>query len=228
MSLAVTLVGHGTLFVEIDGYRLVIDPFYAPNNPAASQEVDSVEADYILVTHAHADHTADLLALAKSTGAIVISNVEICNWMSRHGHDSVHGMNTGGSYTFPFGRVKLTDAVHSSGFPDGTNGGHPVGFVIFAGSQKLYVAGDTALFSDMSLIGRLGIDVAVLPIGDNFTMGPEDALVALELLSPGYVIPYHYNTWPLIEVDADAWVQQVETTTSVVPVALAAGERREF
>lgn len=228
MSIAITLIGHATLLLEIGEHRVVIDPFLAPHNPSTAVDADSLAADYILVTHAHNDHTADLLALARATGALVISNVEICNWMNRHDYKATHGMNTGGAHTFPFGRVKLTHALHSSGFPDGSAGGNPVGFLITTPDQTLYVAGDTALFSDMRLIGDHQIDVAVLPIGDNFTMGPDDALASLDYLRPSAVIPYHYGTWPVIAVDATAWAERVAATTKVKPVALAPGDRAEF
>jgi L-ascorbate metabolism protein UlaG (beta-lactamase superfamily) len=133
-------------------------------------------------------------------------------------------MNTGGCYQFPFGRVKLTPALHSSGLPDGSYGGDPGGFVVTAGGKKIYIAGDTALFSDMALIGREGLDVAILPIGDNYTMGPEDSILALEYLGPSVVIPCHYNTWPVIAVDVDEWARRVRSESSVQPVVLGVEE----
>lgn len=224
MAASLTWLGHATLSLQIDDYRVVIDPFLAPANPAASREIDGLTADYILVTHGHGDHVASLVQLAKATGALVIANAEICRWVSKQGHERTHGMNTGGSYTFPFGRVKLTPALHSSGLPDGSYGGDPGGFLITAGDHKLYVAGDTALFSDMSLIGEAGLDAAVLPIGDNFTMGPKDALRALDFLKPMVAIPYHFGTWPVIAVDAAAWAKSVAANTTVKPVVLAVDE----
>lgn len=228
MSLAITLLGHATLLLEIDGVRVVVDPFLAPNNPAATREVGSVEADFILVTHAHDDHTADLMALAQSTGAMVVANVDIGHWVNRKGYRGTHFMNTGGSYVFPFGRVKMTPAFHSSGFPDGSYGGNAGGYLISAAGRHIYLAGDTGLFSDMALISREALELAVLPIGDNVTMGPDDALLALDYLKPKYVIPYHYNTWPSIEIDVDEWSARVRSTTKVTPIVLSADERHEF
>lgn len=228
MTLTITLLGHATLKLEIDGSHVVVDPFLAPNNPAATRDAQSLKADTILVTHGHGDHVADLVALAKTTGAKVLANVEIAGWLGRQGYDGAHAMNTGGSVTLPFGRVKMTPALHSSGLPDGSYGGDPGGFLITTQNHTIYIAGDTALFSDMSLIARGGIDIAILPIGDNFTMGVEDSVLALEYLKPKIVIPYHYNTWPLIEVDVDAWVNDVRTKSTAKPVLLTIDEPHTF
>lgn len=224
MSISVTWHGHGTFSLNINGTNIVVDPFFAGNNPAAKTSADAVAADFILQTHGHGDHIADTVGLAKRTGATVIGNFEICNWIAAQGHDQVHAMNTGGGYDFPFGRVKMTAALHSSGLPDGSYGGDPGGFLLFVDGKTLYFAGDTALYSDMALIGRSGIDLAVLPIGDNFTMGPEDALLALEYLQPKTVIPCHYNTWPLIAVDVNAWADEVKKKTAVTPIVLTVDE----
>ncbi|MDX1413162.1 MAG: metal-dependent hydrolase [Candidatus Promineifilaceae bacterium] len=220
MTVSFTWHGHATFTIDIDGTKVVVDPFFAPNNPAAQVSAEDVAADFILQTHGHGDHSADTVALAKRTGAQVIANFEICNWISAQGHDNVWAMNTGGAYDFPFGRVKMTYALHSSGLPDGSYGGNPGGFVIFLPECNIYVAGDTALYSDMRFVGNLGIDLAIIPTGDNFTMGPEDALAALDFLSPNYVIPCHYNTWPPIEQDMNAWAKKVEVLTDVTPVVL--------
>jgi L-ascorbate metabolism protein UlaG (beta-lactamase superfamily) len=133
-------------------------------------------------------------------------------------------MNTGGGWDFPFGRVKMTPALHSSGLPDGSYGGDPGGYVVTTGGKKIYIAGDTALFSDMALIGNMGLDVAILPIGDNFTMGPDDSLLALGYLKPKVVIPCHYNTWPLVAADTEAWAKRVSAETSAKPVVLGIDE----
>ncbi len=224
MSISITWHGHGTFSLDINGTAVVVDPFFAGNNPAAKTAVDDVAADFILQTHGHGDHIADTIPLAKRTGATVIANFEIITWLGQQGHDKGHGMNTGGGWSFPFGRVKMTHAIHSSGLPDGSNGGNPGGFLVTADDKTIYIAGDTALFSDMSLIGRAGIDVAILPIGDNFTMGPDDAFDALSYLKPKVVIPCHYNTWPLIAVDVDAWAARISAETDTTPIVLEVDE----
>jgi L-ascorbate metabolism protein UlaG (beta-lactamase superfamily) len=224
MAITITWHGHGTFTLNIGGAKVVVDPFFAGNNPVARTAVDQVEADYILQTHGHSDHIADMLPLAKRTGALVITNYEICTWTGQQGHDNHHAMNTGGGYQFPFGHVTLTPAMHSSGLPDGSYGGDPGGFIIAAEGKKLYLAGDTALFRDMELIGRVGLDLAILPIGDNYTMGPDDSIRALEYLRPAIVIPCHYNTWPVIAVDVASWADRVRSETSAQPVVLAVEE----
>ena len=220
MSISLTWHGHATFSLNINGTHIVVDPFFAGNNPAAKTAVDAVAADFILQTHGHGDHIADTVPLAKRTGATVIANFEICNWIGAKGHEKVHAMNTGGGYNFPFGRVKMTPALHSSGLPDGSYGGDPGGFLVMADGKTVYIAGDTALFSDMALIGRAGIDVAILPVGDNFTMGPEDSVLALDYLQPKMVVPGHYNTWPPIAIDVDAWAERVKQETAVTPLIL--------
>lgn len=224
MSISITWHGHGTFSLNFAGKNVVVDPFFAGNNPAAKTAVADVAADFILQTHGHGDHIADTVALAQRTGALVIANFEICNWISAKGHENVHSMNTGGSWDFPFGRVKMTPALHSSGLPDGAYGGDPCGFVVSSEGKNIYIAGDTALFSDMALIGRVGLDVAVLPIGDNYTMGPDDSLLALDYLKPKVVIPVHYNTWPLVAADVKVWADRVSSETEAKPVVLAVDE----
>lgn len=224
MTISLTWHGHATFSLNINGTHIVVDPFFAGNNPSAKTAVDAVAADFILQTHGHGDHIADTVALAKRTGATVIANFEICNWIGSKGHEKVHAMNTGGGFNFPFGRVKMTPALHSSGLPDGSYGGDPGGYLVMADGKTVYIAGDTALFSDMSLIGRAGIDVAILPVGDNFTMGPEDSVLALDYLKPKMVIPGHYNTWPPIAIDVNAWAERVKMETAVTPLILQVDE----
>lgn len=221
MTISITWHGHATFSLNVNGTRIVVDPFFAGNNPAAHTAVAAVSADYILQTHGHMDHIADTVALAKRTGAQVICNFEIANWMMKQGHDNCHAMNTGGGFNFPFGRVKMTPALHSSGLPDGSYGGDPGGYLLHIDGRTIYFSGDTALFSDMGLIGVVGLDVAILPIGDNYTMGPDDSLLALEYLNPQVVIPCHYNTWPPIAVDVAAWADRVRGSTAVKPVVPA-------
>ena len=224
MSITIKWYGHGTYGLEVGGHKLIVDPFFAPHNPAAPVSVDEVEADFILQTHGHSDHFADTLALAQRTSALVISNFEICTWLGKQGHESTHGMNIGGGYQFDFGRAEMTLALHSSGLPDGAYGGNPGGFLIHAEDRVVYLSGDTAVFSDMALIGAVGLDLAVLPIGDNFTMSPEGSLAAIKYLQPRVVIPGHYNTWPLVAQDANAWRARVQAETDAEPVVLQVGD----
>ncbi len=216
--------GHATWTIESDGYRLVIDPFFE-GNPVADLKPDQVQANYILVSHAHGDHLGDAVAIARRTGATVISNFEIANYIQSQGANA-HPLHIGGGRDFPFGRVKLTIAHHGSSFPDGSYGGNPCGFIVKTGGKTIYDAADTALFYDMKLIGeRENLDVALLPIGDNFTMGPDDALYAVQLLHPKLVIPMHYSTWGLIDQDVHAFAKQVEAETRTRCVILKPGER---
>jgi L-ascorbate metabolism protein UlaG (beta-lactamase superfamily) len=218
-----TWYGHATLGLETDGYKIIVDPFFS-GNPAASVSADAVEADYILVSHGHGDHVGDGVALAKRTGATVISVNEIAVWFGDQNVKS-HGQHLGGGYKHPFGYLKLTLALHGSALPDGSNGGNPCGFLLTTNDgKKIYLAQDTGLFGDMKLIGEEGLDLAVVPIGDNFTMGPDDALRAVKFLQPKVVIPIHYNTWGLIEQDENAWAERVQKETGVKAVVLKPGE----
>jgi len=223
MSITVTWLGHAAFSLDIDGTAVLIDPFLS-DNPVARVSPDEVEADFILVSHGHGDHVGDTVAIAKRTGACTISNAEINRWLTEQGLENLHAQHIGGGYHHPFGHVKLTIAHHGSGLPDGSVGGNPCGFLITAGDKKLYFAGDTGLFSDMRLYGEEGIDFAALPIGDNFTMGPDDSLRAIRFLEPKVVMPVHYNTFPVIEQDAEAWARRVEKETTAQPVVLRPGE----
>jgi len=224
-----TFIGHGTHTLDVNGTKVVIDPFFG-DNPTTDVSVDDVAADFILVSHGHYDHVADLVSLAKRTGATVISNFEISNWLGKQGvaQEQLHAQHIGGGFNHSFGYVKLTIAHHGSGLPDGSDGGNPAGFLISADGKKLYFACDTGLFYSMKLIGEEGLDLAVLPIGDNFTMGPNDALRAVKLLEPKMVVPCHYNTWPPIEQDAGAWKQRVEAETSASVSVLEPGGSLEL
>ncbi|MSR57370.1 MAG: metal-dependent hydrolase [Planctomycetaceae bacterium] len=224
MTTTLTWLGHSTWLIDTAGQRVLIDPFLT-GNPAATVTADQVTADFILVSHGHGDHVGDTVAIARRTGALVIANYEITEWLARQGVENVHAMNTGGAHPFPFGHLKLTIAHHTSMLPDGANGGNPVGFILrLADGRKLYHAADTGLFYDMKLIGDEGIDLAILPIGDNYTMGPDDALRAVQLIQPKRVIPTHYNTWELIAQDAHAWAARVRADSTAQAVVLKPGE----
>jgi L-ascorbate metabolism protein UlaG (beta-lactamase superfamily) len=212
------------VLLESDGRRVLIDPFLT-GNPAATVKADQVAADFILVSHGHGDHLGDTLDVARRTGATVVANYEISEWLQKKGLKHVHGQQHGGGHAFPFGRVKLTLAFHGSMLPDGSNGGNPCGFLItFNDGKRVYDAADTGLFGDMRLIGEEGVDLAILPIGDNYTMGPDDAVRAVKLIGPRKVVPIHYNTWEVIAQDAGAWAERVRRETPAEPVVLRPGQ----
>lgn len=223
MSDKLTWYGHGTLGLELGGKHVLIDPFFS-GNPAASTTADKAPADYILVSHGHGDHVGDAIAIAGRTGATIISNFELCNWFNAQGVEKTHAQHLGGGFMHPFGYVKLTLALHGSALPDGSYGGNPCGFLITTTTHKIYLACDTGLFGDMALLGEEGIDLAVLPIGDNYTMGPSDALRAVRMLRPKQVVPVHYDTWPLIAQDANSWADQVRADTGAKAHALKPGQ----
>jgi len=196
-----TYFGHSCFLVESGGHRLLFDPFITPNPLAKDVDTSKIEADAILLSHGHVDHLADAVALAEQTGATVVCNWEISEWLGRQGLSKIAPMNHGGAMAFPFGRVKMTNAIHSSTLPDGTPGGNPGGFVVELTEGNFYYSGDTALTMDMKLIAEeFSIRFAVLPIGDNFTMGASDAVRAAAFVDTKVVVGVHYNTFPLIEI----------------------------
>lgn len=228
MSFKLTWLGHAALSLETGGKKLLVDPFL-DGNPAATVSPDQVEADYILLSHGHSDHVGDTIEIAKRTGATVISNAEIYEWLYKKGFENLREQHIGGGHNYPFGYLKFTNAVHGSGLPDGSDGGNPVGFLLTTlDRQKVYIACDTGLFGDMRLIGEEGIDLAVLPIGDNYTMGPDDALRAVKFLQPRHVIPYHYNTFEVIRQDAGAWSMRVTSETETQVHVLQPGDSFEL
>lgn len=224
MPTKITWFGHATFSIESAGHRLLVDPFL-DQNPTAPIKSADVAADFVLLTHGHFDHVIDAAPIAQRTGATVIAGFEVSEWIKRQGvaADKVVGMNPGGAARQPFGRVKFTIAHHSSSMPDGSYGGVAGGYLLDLPGAKIYIAGDTALFLDMKLIGLAGLDLAVLPIGDLFTMGPEDSIEAINLLKPKRVAPSHYNTWPPIAQDAAAWAEQVKRQTAAEPIVVEPG-----
>lgn len=210
----ITFHGHSCFEIEHGTHRLIIDPFLT-GNPVARTKPEDVKVDYILLTHGHGDHLGDTVAIAKNNNAMVIAPHELSVWLGWQGVQT-HGMSIGGSYRFEFGRVKMTLAHHGSAVElydqkQIVYMGSPAGYLINLGDKTIYHAGDTGLFSDMKLISmNQPVDLAMLPIGDNYTMGPEDALIAAEWVNAKHVIPMHFNTWPLIEQDGHAFVKALE------------------
>jgi L-ascorbate metabolism protein UlaG (beta-lactamase superfamily) len=227
MTLKITWYGHACFLIETNKTKLLVDPFIS-GNPLSPVQADDVTADYILVSHGHGDHLGDTVEIAKRTGATVISNFEIQNWMENQGITKAHPQHIGGGFDYPWGRVKLTIAQHGSALPDGSYGGNPCGFLLYIQGKKIYHACDTGLFYDMKLIGEEGIDLAILPIGDNFTMGPDDALRAVKLIEPDQVVPIHYNTFDIIKQDPQAWAARVEKETSAKVAVMNPGDQLEL
>ena len=200
-----TYFGHACFMVETKGKKLLFDPFITPNELAKDIDIDSLRPDYLLISHGHGDHVADVEAIYQNTNATIISTYEVVSWFGTKGLDRGHPMNHGGSWTFDFGTVKLVNAIHSSSMPDGTYGGNPAGFVVTNDEGGFYYAGDTALTKDMELIGEaFDLDFAVLPIGDNFTMGTSDAMKAAKMVKTNRVVGVHFDTFPYVAIDHEA------------------------
>lgn len=199
----ITYYGHSCFSVDVKGKHLLFDPFISPNELARDVSVAKVPADYILISHGHMDHMADAGDIARRTGATIISNFEITVWFNKQGIQNTHPLNHGGGFKFPFGRVKFVNAIHSSSLPDGAYGGNPGGFVVESDAGNFYYSGDTALTMDMKLIGETTrLQFAALPVGDNFTMGVEDAIKAAEFVRCYEVLGLHYDTFPPIKIDS--------------------------
>lgn len=220
----IKFLGHAGFLLREEGKEtLLFDPFIT-DNPTAKVKLQDIKADYILISHGHFDHLGDAYEIAKANDATIISTAEIAGQAGEKGINA-HGQHLGGRHKFPFGSVKLTLAFHGSGVP----GGHACGFVVDYYGKKIYFAGDTALFGDMKLIGELdSLDISLLPIGDNFTMGIDDAVVASSFLKAETVIPYHYNTWPLIKADPEEFKQKLEQKTESRCVIIQPGESYKF
>ena len=199
----IRFLGHASISIETKGKKIIVDPFISGNELASNIEVDTLEADYILVTHAHQDHILDVEQIAKNTGAKIVSNFEIVDYYGQKGFEG-HPMNFGGKWVFDFGTLHYVVAQHSSVFPDGTYGGNPGGFVLVNDEGSIYIAGDTALTMDMKLIPLFAsLDLAILPIGDNFTMGIDQAVMAAEFVNCDRVLGYHYDTFGYIKLDRE-------------------------
>ena len=197
----ITFYGHASLGIEVGGKNIIVDPYISPNPKASHIDINDLKADYILLTHAHGDHIADVEAIAKNTNATIVSNAEIAGYFANKGFET-HPMNHGGSWNFDFGKVKFVNAIHSSSFPDGSYGGNPGGFVIEGEHKNIYIAGDTALTFDMQLIPlRTNLDLSILPIGDNFTMDIDDAIIAADFVECDKILGYHFDTFGYIEID---------------------------
>jgi L-ascorbate metabolism protein UlaG (beta-lactamase superfamily) len=224
MAATITWLGHNAWMIETSNATILLDPFL-DDSPTAPVKAAGVGADCILLSHGHGDHVGDTVSIAKRTGATVLCNFEVGQWLKKQGvaENQVIGMNPGGGIKQPFGHVKFTIAHHSSSMPDGSYGGVPGGFLLTLDEQRSYFACDTAMFLDMKLVGSGGLDLAVLPIGDLFTMGPDDSLDAIKLLNPKRVAPCHYNTWPPIAQDAAAWAERVRSHTAAEPIVLQPG-----
>lgn len=199
-----TFYGHACFGLEVAGYHLLFDPFISANELAKDIDISTIPADFILLTHGHEDHVLDTEVIAKRTGAKIVSNFEIVTWFGAKGLEG-HPMNIGGAWTFPFGKVKMVSAVHSSTMPDGAHGGVPSGFVVETPEGNFYHAGDTALTFDMKIIPitSAALDFAILPIGDNFTMGIEDASIAADWVETTKVVACHFDTFGYITIDKD-------------------------
>ena len=205
--MTIQFLGHASLLLTIDEIHILVDPFISGNPKASHIVLEDLKADYILLTHAHQDHILDAEVIAKRTGATIVSNFEIVSHYQKMGLNG-HPMNHGGSWEFDFGSVKYVNAIHTSSFPDGTYGGQPGGFIIKGEHKTLYIAGDTALTYDMKLIPlQFKLDLAILPIGDNFTMGVEDALIASDFLECDKILGYHFDTFGFIEIDHKKAIQ---------------------
>ncbi len=224
MSIELTWLGHATWLINDGVHRILLDPFLN-DSPTAPHKASEVDADFILVSHGHLDHVADIAEIANRCDAMVIAGFEVAEWFANQQDvKRTTGMNIGGSLSLPFGSVKMTPAIHSSQLPDGAYGGVAGGFLIMLGDRTLYFACDTALFSDMQLLREKGIDAAILPIGDLYTMGPRDSVTATNYLNPKQVLPTHYNTWPPIEQDAENWAEMVRAGSTAEPVVLQPGQ----
>lgn len=231
MAVTITWYGHGTFGLEADGKQVIVDPFFT-GNPACNTSPDDVNPSTILITHAHNDHVGDAVSIAKRTGAKIVTINELAGVLKSKGVSDAVGGNFGGTIAFDGGTAKIVPAWHSSTYNDDDGNvvapGIPAGLVVRFGGKTIYFAGDTGLFGDMVLIGEEGLDLAVLPIGDHFTMGPADAIRAAKFLNAKAVTPGHYNTFPMIEQDGEKFITDIEAQTSSKGILLQPGESTEI
>ena len=224
MTTTIKWLGHYAFEIKTGEHTVLLDPFI-DDNPVATVSADELSADFILVTHGHADHVADVASIANRTGATVVAPVEAAGWFqNKQDVEKTVSLNLGGGIQLPFGHVRMTIAHHSSSMPDGSYGGNPAGYILTFPEGKVYFSGDTALFMEMELYGRQGIDIAILSIGDHFTMGPDDSVEAVRMLKPARVVPAHFNTWPPIEQDAESWAKKIRAESSAEPIVLQPGQ----
>ena len=224
----VTYYGHACFAVVVGGKTLLFDPFISGNPLARAIDAKKLPADFILVSHGHGDHVGDAVEIAKRTNALVIANFEVATWLNRQGAPRVHPLNHGGGFQFDFGRAKFVNAIHSSTLPDGTFGGNPGGFVVESPDGNFYYSGDTALTMDMKLIGEsTKLKFAALCVGDNFTMGPDDAMKAAEFVRCHEILGVHYDTFPPIKIDHAAAQEKFRAAGRTLHL-LQPGETREF
>ncbi len=221
--LKLTFIGHAAFLLEADGKSVLVDPFIT-GNPSATRSADSFDVQTIILTHAHGDHVGDTVDIAKRTGATVIATAELASWVSAQGANAI-GANHGGTVTFDGGTTKFVPAWHTSAYgSDWAAPGVPAGHVVRFGGKTIYFAGDTCLFLDMQLIGEEELDLAVVPIGDHFTMGPKDAARAVKFLQPRAVIPCHYNTFPPIRQDPNEFKRMVGAQSTAKCIILDPGQ----
>ncbi|QDV65430.1 metal-dependent hydrolase [Crateriforma conspicua] len=232
MTCKLTWLSHGTWLIESGKLKIMLDPFLTDNPTATAKSSDFDDVNHILVSHGHGDHVGDLVDVAQRSGAMVVASFELVNWLGGQGIENASPMNIGGQIEISVGEddvatVKMVPAIHSSGLPDGSYGGPASGFVIGIGGRRIYFACDTAYYSDMDFYAG-GVDAAVLPIGDCFTMGIDDSIAAVKRIGPKCVLPAHYNTWPPIAQDADAWSERVKAETDAEPVVPQIGQAFEI
>ncbi len=224
----VSYFGHSCFGVEVGNKNLLFDPFISSNKLAGKIDIKSIKADYIFISHGHEDHIADAVEIAKNTNAVVISNFEICNWLNKRGIDNFHPMNVGGKWIFDFGKVKCVNAVHSSSMPDGSYGGSAMGFLVSTGDSHFYYAGDTALTYDMKLIGDYrNLNFAFLPIGDNFTMSADNAIIASDFIKCDKIIGMHYDTFDYIIIDKKEAIEKFKQQDKSL-ILFEIGETKEI
>jgi L-ascorbate metabolism protein UlaG (beta-lactamase superfamily) len=223
MTVKITWYSHACILLDTENTKILVDPFIT-GNPLAPVDAEEIEADYIFVSHGHADHIGDTLEIAKRCNSVVVANPEISGWLQTQGVEKIQNIQIGGAVNFTWGKAKMTYATHSSSLPDGSYGGNPSGFIFYIDGKKIYHACDTGLFRDMTLIGDEEIDLAYLPIGDLYTMGIDDSIKAINFIEPKQVVPIHYNTFDLIKQSPEEWEIKVKKYTDSKPVVLKPGD----